>query len=62
MQKLLPAKMLGEEILTEEPVNLNKMNISELKDMAKNLKLEFDSSIKKNDLIKLISDKMGEDK
>ncbi|ELC8385980.1 Rho termination factor N-terminal domain-containing protein [Clostridium perfringens] len=62
MQKLLPAKVLGEEILTEEPVNLNKMNISELKDMAKNLKLEFDSSIKKNDLIKLISDKMGEDK
>ncbi|EOU1998918.1 hypothetical protein C4D40_00520 [Clostridium perfringens] len=54
--------MLGEEILTEEPVNLNKMNISELKDMAKNLKLEFDSSIKKNDLIKLILDKMGEDK
>ncbi|ELC8344272.1 hypothetical protein JJB61_07400 [Clostridium perfringens] len=38
------------------------MNISELKDMAKNLKLEFDNSIKKNDLIKLISDKMGEDK
>ncbi|MDU1966426.1 Rho termination factor N-terminal domain-containing protein [Clostridium perfringens] len=62
MQKLLPAKVLGEEILTEEPVNLNKMNISELKDMAKNLKLEFDSSIKKNDLIKLISEKMGEDK
>lgn len=38
------------------------MNISELKDMAKNLKLEFDNSIKKSDLIKLISYKMGEDK
>ncbi|MGU8655200.1 Rho termination factor N-terminal domain-containing protein [Clostridium perfringens] len=62
MQKLLPAKALGEEILTEEPVNLNKMNISELKDMAKNLKLEFDNSIKKNDLIKLISSKIGDDK
>ncbi|MCX0353487.1 Rho termination factor N-terminal domain-containing protein [Clostridium perfringens] len=62
MQKLLPAKALGKEILTEKPEDINKMTIPELKDMAKNLKLEFDSSIKKNDLIKLISDKIGEDK